>query len=139
MKIHKTLLIGLCAMSSIAGLSVPAVASVDVGVYFRSAPPPNRFERVPPPRRGYVWINGYWDVRHRRHVWHEGYWVHSRPGYYYARPAWVQRNHRWELERGEWRHGDRDRDGVPNRFDRDKDGDGVSNRRDGSPDNPWRR
>jgi hypothetical protein len=36
-----------------------------------------------------------------------------------------------------WR--DRDRDGVPNRYDRDRDGDGVPNRRDAAPDDPRRR
>lgn len=41
-------------------------------------------------------------------------------GYYYGRP------------------GDRDRDGVPNRYDRDRDGDGVRNSRDTRPNNPWR-
>ena len=36
------------------------------------------------------------------------------------------------------RHYDRDRDGVPNRYDRDRDGDGVPNYRDARPDNPRR-
>jgi hypothetical protein len=34
--------------------------------------------------------------------------------------------------------GDRDRDGIPNRVDRDRDGDGVPNRVDRAPDNPRR-
>jgi len=34
---------------------------------------------------------------------------------------------------------DRDRDGVPNRYDYDRDGDGVSNRFDWAPNNPYRR
>ena len=34
--------------------------------------------------------------------------------------------------------GDEDRDGIPNRFDRDKDGDGVPNRFDDRPNNPYR-
>ena len=34
---------------------------------------------------------------------------------------------------------DRDRDGIPNRFDRDRDGDGVPNRHDRRPGNPNRR
>jgi hypothetical protein len=35
--------------------------------------------------------------------------------------------------------GDRDWDGIPNRFDRDRDGDGVPNRFDSRPNNPrWR-
>ncbi|AVQ81573.1 MULTISPECIES: thrombospondin type 3 repeat-containing protein [Variovorax] len=33
---------------------------------------------------------------------------------------------------------DRDRDGVPNRYDRDRDGDGVPNRYDRAPNNPNR-
>lgn len=33
---------------------------------------------------------------------------------------------------------DRDRDGIPDRFDRDRDGDGVRNRQDRRPDNPRR-
>jgi hypothetical protein len=34
--------------------------------------------------------------------------------------------------------GDRDRDGIPNRYDRDRDGDGVRNRNDARPNNPNR-
>ena len=33
---------------------------------------------------------------------------------------------------------DRDRDGVPNRYDRDRDGDGVPNRSDRRPGDPRR-
>ena len=40
--------------------------------------------------------------------------------------------------RAHYGYGDRDRDGVPNRYDRDRDGDGVRNRRDRYPDNPRR-
>ena len=42
---------------------------------------------------------------------------------------------RYHRERG-W--GDRDRDGVPNRYDRDRDGDGVPNYYDRRPGNPYR-
>jgi len=35
-------------------------------------------------------------------------------------------------------YGDRDRDGVPNRYDRDRDGDGVPNRYDSRPGDPRR-
>ena len=34
---------------------------------------------------------------------------------------------------------DRDRDGVPNRYDHDRDNDGVRNGPDNRPDNPYRR
>jgi hypothetical protein len=41
--------------------------------------------------------------------------------------------------RGYYGYGDRDRDGVPNRYDRDRDGDGVPNRYDRNPRNPYYR
>ncbi|MNN75197.1 hypothetical protein D3C81_1914820 [compost metagenome] len=65
----------------------------------------------------------------------------------YAPPAWNQRDGRWQMEQGRWSrgpNGDRDRDGIPNRYDRDngnrhdRDGDGVPNRDDRRPDNPRR-
>jgi hypothetical protein len=34
---------------------------------------------------------------------------------------------------------DKDRDGVPNQYDRDRDGDRVPNRYDDRPNNPYRR
>jgi hypothetical protein len=47
--------------------------------------------------------------------------------YTYSQPAYGGRGYR-----------DRDRDGVPNRYDRDRDGDGVPNRADRAPNNPRR-
>ena len=35
--------------------------------------------------------------------------------------------------------GDQDHDGIPNRYDRDRDGDGTPNRWDSNPANPYRR
>jgi hypothetical protein len=35
-------------------------------------------------------------------------------------------------------YADRDRDGVPNRYDRDRDGDGTPNYADRRPGNPYR-
>jgi hypothetical protein len=125
MKFHKSILIGLC-IAALGGISVPLTANAGVNVYLEIPPPPLRVEPVPTPRHGYIWVSGYWDASHHRHVWHDGYWVHERRGYYYAPPRWVERNHRWELEQGNWRRGDRDHDGVPNG-------------RDHAPDNPYRR
>lgn len=116
--------------------SAPSAAAVDI--YVQQAPPPLRAERVPPPRRGYMWTPGHWDWRGHRHVWVSGTWMRDRPGYRYNQPNWVERDGRWHMERGGWARGDRDHDGVPNRMDRDRDGDGVPNRRDSQPNNPNR-
>ena len=132
----KKILLGTMVAASLGIASAPAVEARDV--YVQVAPPAPRTEAVPAPRRGYVWVPGYWDWRGHRHVWHEGTWVRHRPGYHYAEPRWHERNGRWMLERGGWARGDRDRDGIPNRVDRDRDNDGVPNRYDSNPNNPRR-
>lgn len=52
------------------------------------------------------------------------------------RPTYHHRGTTYYRDRGSR---DRDRDGVPNRYDRDRDGDGVNNRRDAHPNDPNRR
>ncbi len=69
--------------------------------------------------------DGYYDRRHRWHAW-----GHARERDWY-RAHYRARYHGY-------RH-DRDRDGIPNRYDRDRDNDGVPNYRDRRPNNPYRR
>jgi len=109
---------GLCA-ATLGGVAAPNIASAAVDVYFNVAPPPARYEATPSPRRGYVWVPGYWDLRGQRHYWRAGHWERERRGYNYSAPVWEQRGERWHLNRGGWNRGmrDRDGDGVPNRFD----------------------
>ena len=130
MNVKKTLLALLFA-SAFGAISVPAQAQIIVHV----APPPERYEVVPGPRRGYVWEAGHWEWNGRRHIWVAGHWERVRVGYRHVGPRWVERDGRWEYHARRW---DRDRDGIPDRRDRDRDGDGVPNRYDRSPDNPRR-
>jgi hypothetical protein len=51
------------------------------------------------------------------------------------RPTYIHGGTTYYRDRGSR---DRDRDGVPNRYDRDRDGDGVNNRHDARPNNPRR-
>jgi OmpA-OmpF porin, OOP family len=44
--------------------------------------PAPRFERIPPPRRGWVWHGGYWRWAHGGYVWAPGVWVPVAPGGY---------------------------------------------------------
>jgi len=102
-----------------ATLSVGSVSVATADVFVRVAPPAPRTEVVPAPRKGYVWVPGYWDYHGHRHVWVQGTWVKERHGYHYANPQWREHEGRWVLERGHWAHGngDNDHDGVPNRYD----------------------
>jgi len=72
--------------------------------------------------------DGYYD---RSHNWHR--WRNAREHSWY-------RTHYVDSYRGARHRGwDRDRDGIPNRFDRDRDNDGTPNWRDSRPNNPYRR
>jgi hypothetical protein len=75
--------------------------------------------------------DGYYDRDHNWHRWHN--W--REQNWYRAHYVdnYRDRRHSW---RG-WQY-DSDRDGVPNRFDRDRDNDGTPNWRDRHPDNPYR-
>ena len=145
----RKLLVAALAAASIGMIPVPA--SAQVGIYLDIAPPAPRYEVVPAARAGYLWQPGYWEYVNGRHVWKRGHWVRERRGMYWHPTRWEQVDGRWMFKRGAWDrerwaenryggrgYGDRDRDGVPNRFDRDKDGDGVPNRYDNSPNNPRR-
>ena len=62
------------------------------------------------------------------------------PYYGYSAPYVIEQRPAYIYGRGGYARGmrDRDRDGIPNRYDRDRDGDGVSNRRDAYPNDPRR-
>lgn len=121
----KQLLLAALVAGSFGSIALPAGADV---VVVQTAPPPPRTERVPPPRRGYVWAPGHWEWRGGHHVWVNGSWLRERRGYVYHAPTWVERDGRWVMERGAWVRGG----------GRDRDGDGVPNRYDARPNNPNR-
>ena len=120
--IKKILVVAMLA-ASIGSVAMPAASAV--GLYVEIAPPPMRIEAVPAPRHGYIWAPGYWNWHGNGHVWVAGSYMRERHGYRYSEPRWEQRDGRWYQERGRWSRGDRDGDGVPNRYDR-------------APDNPRR-
>lgn len=121
MFIRKTLLSVLLATGALGAVALsatyatPSEAAAPVAVSVRIGPPPLRVEAVPVPRRGYLWVPGYWDWRGHHHVWVRGRWVRERHGYFYHPHRWEQRGDRWYLNRGRW---DRDGDGIPDRYDR---------------------
>jgi hypothetical protein len=108
------------------------------------APPPPRHEVVPAHRPGHVWAPGHYEMRHNHYVWVSGHWLREREGYAYSAHRWEQRDGHWVMRGGNWErshghaYGDKDRDGIANRYDHDKDGDGVRNRDDRAPGNPNR-
>jgi hypothetical protein len=134
-----TSLLSAALLATTLGATALPSQAATWGVTVDVAPPAPRYEVVPEPRRGWSWVPGHWNWNGHRYVWAPGVWVRARPGWHYAEPSWVERDGRWALQRGHWARGDRDHDGVPNRYDRDRDNDGVPNRYDHHPNDPYRR
>jgi len=122
----KKILLAAMITASFGGLTAVTSASAAV-VVVRTAPPAPREERIPAPRRGYVWAPGHWEWKHNRHTWVGGSWLRDRKGYVYHAPTWEERDGRWQMQRGNWARGNRD-----------NDGDGVRNKDDARPNNPNR-
>lgn len=153
--LNKKLILGLLTAASISAIAVPASAKTNVDVFLNFGPPALRYESVPAPRVGFVWVPGYWDWRGNAYIWIAGNYVRERPGYYWHSPQWVQGSRGWYSQPGRWdRHQpvhyrqdwrDNDRDGIPNYRDRtpngryygdrryDSDRDGIPNYRDRRP------
>jgi len=131
----------LLAVMLFAGgsLFIPSASAgnFSIGVAI-GAPPPARYYAMPAaPGPGYMWIDGFWYPRGGRYFWRSGYWALPP----YAGGYWVApRYSGGRYYNGYWGRGDRDRDGIRNRYDsydnryrggRDRDRDGIPNRRDG--------
>ena len=167
MGFKKISLPALVAAGALAGL-LPMAANAQTAV-IRIEPPAPMHEVVPAARPGYVWAPGHYEWRGNQYSWVQGHWLTARNGYEYREPRWVQRgNGEWTMVGGSWErgpYGDRDHDGIANRYDndrggryarrfgpngdldrdgiqnqddRDRDGDGVPNRRDRYPDDASR-
>ncbi len=131
----KSMLGVMIAAGSLIGLA-PGAANAQYTAIV--APPAPMHEEIPAPRSGYVWAPGHHEWRGNQYVWVPGRWLRSRAGYEYREPRWVQRgNGQWTMVGGNWErrgpYGDRDRDGIANRYDRDRDGDGIPNVYDNRP------
>lgn len=146
----KTFAIAVFAAAS-TGALVPMAASAETYTIVRVAPPAPVQEVVPAPRHGWVWAPGYYDYRGNQYSWVQGHWMRERTGHDWREARWVEtRNGEWRRVGGDWErrgpNGDRDGDGVANRYERDRglrpngdrDGDGVRNKDDRFPFNPRR-
>jgi WXXGXW repeat (2 copies) len=79
------------------------------GGYYASArigpPPPPRYGVVGyAPGPGYVWTDGWWDLRGNRWIWAPGRWQRPpRPGMRWYPHEWRQDHGRYRMRRGGWR------------------------------------
>ncbi|MBY0503515.1 MAG: hypothetical protein K2X03_06390 [Bryobacteraceae bacterium] len=92
------------------GLAMVPLASAQVSFGFRigHVPPMPRgyvvgaVGRAPGP--GYLWRDGFWDVRGRNYAWVPGGWVRApRPNAYWVAPGWQPRRNTFVWRGGYWR------------------------------------
>lgn len=100
-------LASMIALGAAAFLPLPSIAQTGFSIVIGSAPPPPRFESVPPPRHGHVWAPGYWNWEGDRHVWMSGRWEAERRGQHYRRAQWMRDDGGYRLERGGWQVAER--------------------------------
>lgn len=125
---------GAAVLAAAAALAAPAAHAQSAYSSVYTSPP---LIVQPAPVR--TWVPGHWERTHFGNVWVEGHWIvvhQPLPGQHFH----VQRHpHHGHGHHWQGAHFDRDRDGIPNRADRDIDGDGVPNWRDRAPRNGrWR-
>jgi WXXGXW repeat (2 copies) len=123
---------GAAVLAAAAAMAAPAAHAQSAYSSVYTNPP---LIVQPAPVR--TWVPGHWEQHHFGHVWVEGHWVvvQQQPGHHFH-----NFNHSNHFNHHTHRHStwqgarmDHDRDGIPNRVDRDIDGDGVPNWRDRSP------
>jgi hypothetical protein len=93
---------GSLAAALVGLASVPAAARTHVDFFVNVAPPVARYEVVPAPRVGLVWVPGAWQWRHGRYHWVRGHWIRHRPGYVYEPAGWTYYGDRWGYRPGAW-------------------------------------
>ena len=121
---------GTAVLAAAASFAAPAALAQSAYSSVYTTPP---LIVQPAPVR--TWVPGHWEHHHFGNVWVEGHWVvvQQHPGHH-SNHFHHHRHSTWQGARF-----DRDRDGIPNRVDRDIDGDGVPNWRDRSPHSGRRR
>jgi len=68
-------------------------------------PPPPRYGVIGvAPGAGFVWTEGFWDLRGSGWVWVPGRWVRPpHPRAVWVGPAWRHEGTNWRYYRGRWR------------------------------------
>jgi hypothetical protein len=91
------------AMLVLAGTILTGCAG---GAYVVAAGPPAPRDGVVgyAPGPGFVWADGFYDMRGSTWVWVPGGWRRPpRPGSMWVAPAWRQEGRHWRFHRGYWR------------------------------------
>ena len=92
----------MAAAIMIAGTLMSACAG---GAVVVEGPPPPRYGVVGvAPGPGFIWVEGFWDLRGSRWAWAPGRWVRPpRARTVWVAPEWRHEGSRWRFHKGYWR------------------------------------
>lgn len=93
------------AIAAVAFASPLATQAARVDIDVDIAPPPPRYEVVPPARAGYSWAPGYWGWDGHHYVWRGGRFIHERHGEHWVQHEWVEHDGRYRYHEGHWERG----------------------------------
>ena len=99
----KSLLLFLTVSATSAAALSQVSININVPGFVQIAPPSPRYEAVPRPLRGQVWVPGRWVWNEREYVWRAGLWQSERPDYVYAPGRWVTGDGGWRWAEDQWR------------------------------------
>ena len=97
----------LAAAAALTSMGAAAQVSVNINVpgLITVAPPAPRYEVVPAPRAGFIWVPGHWQWNQGAYAWRGGYWERARPDYVYAPGRWIQADGGWRWVEPNWKRG----------------------------------
>jgi hypothetical protein len=81
-----------------AGFAAPSLAQAQE---IMIAPPPPRWEAVPPAQPGMAWIKGHWRWDGRGYAWEPGHWAPVREGRW-VEGHWARGPGGWVWVEGRW-------------------------------------
>jgi hypothetical protein len=101
----RKLFLALACAAMATPLVAPAQVSVNINVpgIIAVAPPAPRYEVMPAPRAGQVWIQGNWYWGSNDYAWRPGRWEPARPDYDYAPGRWVRADGGYRWVEGSWK------------------------------------
>ena len=95
---------GMLLAVGFAGLMLAACGPGYVGMRVGPPPPPVYGYAGVAPGPGYVWTDGFWDLRGGRWAWVNGRWMRPpRPRAVWVAPYWAPRGGRYYFHSGHWR------------------------------------
>ncbi len=111
-----TILAATALSTAVVAPAIFAPASAQINITL-GAPPAPQYEAVPAPRPGERWVPDRWDQTNNQWKHQTGYWTKENGAYGDRDRDGIPNKYDTRDNRRNGANGDRDRDGIPNKYD----------------------